>query len=202
MPTDDLRQPVAVSRGAGYWPLPWGQIRPGSSLSQDVTRAGRGEHRSVGVSWPQRAAGQGAGPQTVLESLEGVTGGEGLPLCLACPGEEGALCTRAGRGCPAAPGDTGDCPPGVSRPGRGSGCGRGALCRDGAGWDEPQGLCPVCRGCCRCSAAAHHPPRRCQAAAQHLSSSAYLTCSKCCTRRNLDVIFLCLHVNVGRCCPD
>lgn len=48
----------------------------------DEGRARRAPER-LGVSWPQSAAGQGAGPQTVLESLQGVTGGEGLPLCLS-----------------------------------------------------------------------------------------------------------------------
>ena len=90
----------------------------------------------------------------------------------------------------------------------------GGLCPgDGAGWEEGTGPAgspaPHAAGATGegrvllgaqmwCIARS----RRCQAALQHLSSSSYLTCSKCCTRRNLDVIFLCLHVNVGRCCPD
>ena len=48
---------------------------------------------------------------------------------------------------------------------------------------------------------------------RHHSSSAYLTCTGCCTRakfrRNFFLMFFffffsfrCLHVNVGRCCPD
>lgn len=77
-----------------------------------------------------------------------------------------------------------------------------------ARWEEapgPRDPCPrswVLLGWGQALGCGHHPQPLVPARVQHLSSSGYLTCSKCCTQRNLDVIFLCLHVNVGRCCPD
>lgn len=72
-------------------------------------------------------------------------------------------------------------------------------------WCPQRDPCPhpwVLLGWGRALGSGHRPQPPVPARVQHLSSSGYLTCSKCCTQRNLDVIFLCLHVNVGRCCPD
>lgn len=189
-----------VGRGAAGPAPPAPQPLRAGMWQCGAAEGARGSRGSVS------AVGSGCGAQ----SCSGVTGGSGLgaegpcAACLACPGEVGAQRSMEkdaeGMGIvlPA---------PAAALPGRRAarrdrgGCGRGALPRGCS--SARAGALPlvlrVLRGAQMWCIARS---RRCRAALQHLSSSSYLTCSKCCTRRNLDVIFLCLHVNVGRCCPD
>ena len=203
-----LKHPVAVSRGARRClPCP-GAVRAGAAGSSHsepgagdaAGRRGAGQ----GVRGPRgsaSAARRAAGPSAAPASPEGGSElGQGAP---AAWGASSARQRRMRRG-------AGLCPPGVPRA-SGSAPGLGG-CRRSEG--SAPGL-PSASPAPRAAGAAGEGQvllgarprriarsRRCRAALQHPSSSGYLTCSKCCARRNLDVIFLCLHVNVGRCCPD